>query len=104
MAFRTEDVETAKCDDFVALGLALLGELIVNRFPLILRNLENFPFVLEEHHRGGGDRVCSIGRLCADYCRRLRIRHRELVLEEMFARQKFRVAAEKNVRTTASHV
>ena len=50
MAFGAENVQAANGDDFLALAAALLGELIVDRLPLIERNLEDFAFDLEEHH------------------------------------------------------
>ena len=50
VAFGAENVQAAEGDDFVALGAALLGELIVDGLPLIERNLEDFAFDLEEHH------------------------------------------------------
>ena len=50
VAFGAENVQAAERDDFVALAAALLGELIVDRLPLIERNLEDFSFDLEQHH------------------------------------------------------
>src|SRR5207245_840808 len=59
MAFRAEDVQAAERDHFVVLRFALLGKLLVDRLPLVGRHLEDFPLVLEKHHRRGGLRAIS---------------------------------------------
>ncbi len=99
-----KNVHAAERDDFVAFGFALRSELLVYRFPLIGRHLKDFAFVLEEHHRDGGCRRGTVVRFCADDGRRLRVRNSEFVFEEMLARQKFRIAAEENVRAATRHV
>ncbi len=55
VALGAEDVQSAQGDHFVALGPALIGELVVDGLPLLERHLEDFAFDLEEHHgrRGG---------------------------------------------------
>ena len=47
MAFRAQDVQSTHGHYFVMFGFALLGELIVNWFPLIRRHLKNPAFLLK---------------------------------------------------------
>src|SRR5262249_44655822 len=50
MAFGAEDVQAAERNDFIVLGFALIGEVIVSRLPLIDGNLKDFALVLKEDH------------------------------------------------------
>src|SRR5260221_6994083 len=84
------------------LGFTLIGELIVDRFPLVGGNLENFAFVLEQRHGNGGLRAA--GAVCADYGGSGGVRHSQLVFQEMLAGEKFGIAAEQNVRAATGHV
>ncbi len=57
VAFGAENMQPAHGDDFVMLGLALLGKLVVDGLPLIERHLEDLAFLLEENHGGSGRAV-----------------------------------------------
>src|SRR5215469_15197801 len=50
MAFGAQDMQPAHSHDFVVLGAALFGELVVNRLPLFERNLKNLALLLEKNH------------------------------------------------------
>jgi len=104
MAFRAEDVQAAERDHFVVLRFALLGKLLVDRLPLVGRHLEDFPLVLEKHHRRGGLRAISAHGIRADNRGRRRVGHGELVFQKMIARHLLGIAAEENVRAAARHV
>ena len=87
------------------LGLTLLGELIVNRLPLIGGNLENFPFVLEQHHRRDWRRGAVAGSIdSGDYRWSRGIRHSHFIFEEIIAGHLLGISAEQDVRATAGHV
>ena len=51
VAFGAQNVQAAHGYHFVVFGLALRGELIVDRLPLIERHLKDFAFQLKQHHR-----------------------------------------------------
>src|SRR5437899_582828 len=104
MAFGAKNVQAAERDNLVVLGFALVGKLVVDRFPLIRRNLEDFSFVLEEHHGSGSLRAIAAGAVRANYGGSSGVRHRELVLQKIFTGEKLRIAAEQNVRAATSHV
>ena len=76
MPFGAEDVQAAQRHHFVMFGAALLGKLIVERLPLVRRNLKDFALMLEENHGGGGLVIGArltggaVGTLAADYSRR----------------------------------
>ena len=103
VAFGAENVQAAQGDDFVALGAALLGELIVDRLPLIERNLEDLAFDLEEHHvrRRSGSRLAPSG---ADHRGGRGVGHGQAVLEAIVAGHGLGIAAEQNVGAAAGHV
>src|SRR5580692_10998261 len=102
VAFGAENMQTAKSDDFVVLGLALLGELLVDGLPLVRGHLENFAFVLKQNHGHGGEGVlAALGR---NYSRRGSVGHGHLVFQKIIAGHLLGIAAEKNVRAPASHV
>src|SRR5262245_3666015 len=107
VAFGAEDVQAAERDDFIVFGFALAGEVFVDGFPLVLRDLKDFAFVLEEDHRNAGNgRSSGIGvfRFGTDDGGGLGVGHREAIFEEVLARHEFGIAAEENVGTAASHV
>ena len=102
VAFGAENVQAAESDHFVVLGFALLGELVVNRFPLVRRNLKNFSFVLEKHHLHGG---LGIGvAVSGDHGGSGGVGHGQLVFQAIIACHLLGIAAEKNVRAAAGHV
>ena len=51
VALGAQNVQSAHGHHFVMFRFALRGELIVERLPLIERHLEDFAFLLEQHHR-----------------------------------------------------
>ena len=78
---------------------------VVHRLPLFLRHLENFPFVLEQHHRAATGCGCVCPLLSAPITARRRAHTASpFVLQEMLARHRFRIAAQQNVRAAAGHV
>src|ERR1700726_3372186 len=80
VAFGAKNVQTAERYDFVVLGFTLLGELIVNRLPLIGGNLENFAFVLEQPHRRDWRRGAVAGSIdSGDYRGSRSIRHSHFI-------------------------
>ena len=86
------------------LGLALFGELLVHRAPLVGRYLKDFAFVLEQHHLHARLRAVAVARVRPDDRRRRGVGNRQLVFQAMLARQEFRITAEQNVRAAAGHV
>src|ERR1700719_926324 len=104
MALGAENVQAAEGDDFVVLGFALVRELIVDGLPLAGGNLKNFAFVLEKDHGNGGLPAVAIRTVRADNRGGGGVRHGQLVLQKVFARQEFRIAAEQNVGSATGHV
>src|SRR6266851_1748610 len=105
VALGAENVQAAEGDDFIVLGFALIGELLVNGFPLIGGNLKNFALILKKNHgHAGGLRAVTASAVGADHRGSGGIGHGELIFQEIFTSQKFRIAAEQNVGAAASHV
>ncbi len=106
MAFGAQDMQSAERDDFVMFGFALLCELFEDGLPLFDGNLKNFAFVLEQNHRHGRGRRIAIGtlRLRGNHGRSLRVRHGKTILQKILARHRFRITAQQNIGSAASHV
>src|SRR5216683_2102177 len=105
VALGAENVQAAEGDDFIVLGFALIGELLVNGFPLIGGNLKNFALVLKKNHgHAGGLRAVTASAVGADHRGSGGIGHGELIFQEIFAGEEFRIAAEQNVGAAAGHV
>src|SRR5262249_16113888 len=105
--FGAENMQATESHDFVVFSLALASEIVVDRLPLILRDLKDFALMLEEDHGN----VChsysggiGVFRFCADDRGSLGVRHGQAIFEKMLARHEFRIAAQENVGTAAGHV
>ena len=97
-------MQAAEGHDFVVFRFALLGELRVDRFPLIGGNLKNFPFVLKQNHGHGGLRGLVSSAVGRNHSGRGGVRHGHFIFEEIIAGHLLGIAAEKDVCTAASHV
>ena len=103
VALGAEDVQAAEGDHFIVLRVALLGELVVDRLPLIGGHLKNLAFLLEQNHRHG--RLRSLAPSAPpNHGGRRGIGNRQFVLQAIIARHRFGIAAQQNVRAAAGHV
>ena len=106
MPFRAQNVQSTKRNHFIVLRLALLGKLLVNRLPLVDGSLKNFALVLEQNHRNGRRSRFAVRtlRIRSNHRGRLCIWHRQTIFQEMLTRHGFRISAQQDVCSAASHV
>src|SRR4029077_11052323 len=81
MTFGAENVQAAERNDFVMLGLALIGKLIVDGLPLIGRNLKNLALILKQNHGHSGLRTVAAGAVRANDRGCGGVRHSQLVFQ-----------------------